>query len=167
MKKDIIITQHADLNTDCEIIWTQCQLTGKKSKYILFGSHNRPNASDIKSLEELEASLLKIGDNIHKDNVIIAGDFNPPDIDWQNPDVSNRLVELIDNHDFSQLVHEPTRRQGETQNTLGLVLSNNKNIVRNVQVVPGISDHDIVLFTVNTTCKKKKNIERKIYFRKK
>ena len=76
------------------------------------------------------------------------------------------MVELIDNRDFSQLVHEPTRRQGETH-TLDLVLSNNKNIVRNVQVVPGISDHDIVLFTVNTTCKKKKNIKRKIYFRKK
>ena len=125
------------------------------------------NASDTKSLEELEASLLKIGDNIHKNNVIIAGDFNAPDIDWQNPVDSNRLVELIDDHDFSQLVHEPTRRQGETHNTLELVLSNNKNIVRNVQVLPGISDHDIVLFTVNTTCKKKKNIKRKICFRKK
>lgn len=53
------------------------------------------------------------------------------------------------------------------QNILDLVLSNNKNIVRDVQVVPGISDHDIVLFTVNTTCKKRKNVKRKIYFRKK
>ena len=66
------------------------------------------------------------------------------------------MVELIDDHDFSQLVHEPTRRQGETHNTLDLVLSNNKNIVRNVQVVTGISDHDIVLFTVNTACKRKR-----------
>ena len=39
--------------------------------------------------------------------------------------------------------------------------------MRDVQVVPGISDHDIVLFTVNTTCKKRKNVKRKIYFRKK
>ena len=101
VKKDIIITHRDDLNSDCEIIWTQCQLSGKKSKCILFGSYYRPNASDMKSLEELEASLLKIGDNIHKDNVNIAGDFNAPDIDWQNPDVSNRLIEIIDDHDFS------------------------------------------------------------------
>ena len=44
---------------------------------------------------------------------------------------------------------------------------NNKNIIRNVQVVPGISNLDIVFFTVNTTCKKKKNIKPNIYFRKK
>ena len=167
VKKDIIITERADLNTNCEIIWTQCKLAERKFRCVLFGSYYRTNASDMRSLEELEASYLKIGDNIHKNNVIIAGDFNAPDIDWQNPVDSNRLVELIDDHDFSQLVHEPTRRQGETHNTLDLVLSNNKNIVRNVQVVPGISNHDIVLFTVNTTCKMKKNIKRKIYFRKK
>ena len=113
VKKDII-TERADLNTDCEIIWTQFQLAGRKSRFVLFGSYYRRNASDTKSLEELEASLLKIGNNIHKNNVIIAGDFNAPDIDWQNPGDSNRLVELIDDHDFSQLVHEPTRRQGET-----------------------------------------------------
>ena len=64
-------------------------------------------------------------------------------------------------------MRQPARRHGETHNILDLVLSNNKNRVRNVQVVPGITDHDTVLFTVNTTCKKKKNIKRKIYFRKK
>ena len=157
VRKDIIITERADLNTDCEIIWTQCQLAGRKSRCVLFGSYYRPNASDTKSLEQLEVSLLKIGDNIHKNNVIIAGDFNVPDIDWQNPVDSNRLVKLIDDHDFSQLFHEPTRRQGKTHNILDLVLSNNKSIVRNVQVVLGISDHDTILFTVNTTSKKKKN----------
>ena len=38
VKKDIIITEQADLNTDCEIIWTQCQLAGRKSRCVLFGS---------------------------------------------------------------------------------------------------------------------------------
>ena len=53
------------------------------------------------------------------------------------------------------------------KNILDLILSNNPNIIENVSVVPGISEHDIVLFTVNTSCRKKKNVQRKIYIRKK
>lgn len=80
MKKDIVITQRVDLNADCENIWTQCQLTGKKSICVLFGSYYQNNASDTKSFEELEASPLNVGDNIYKNNVIIAEDFNASDI---------------------------------------------------------------------------------------
>jgi hypothetical protein len=71
---------------------------------------------------------------------------------------SERLLEIIDEHDLIQLVQEPTRRQGEIQNILDLVLSNNKNLVRNVTIIPGISDHDMVLFTVRPSCKKKRNV---------
>lgn len=97
---------------------------------------------------------------------------NAPDISWdteyssQSP-ASDRLLEIIDDHDLSQLVKEPTRRDRNTQNILDLILSNNSNIIENISIVPGISDHDIVLFTVNTSCRRKKNAKRKIYIRKK
>ena len=39
-------------------------------------------------------------------------------------------------------------------------------MIENVSVVPGISDHDIVLFTVNASCRIKKNVKRKIFSRK-
>jgi hypothetical protein len=39
--------------------------------------------------------------------------------------------------------------------------------VRNIKVVPGISDHDIVTFDLNTYCQKKRNVKRKVYIRKK
>ena len=109
---------------------------------------------------------------MHKNNIIVSGDFNAPDISWdteypsQSP-ASGRLLEIIDDHDRSQHVKEPTRRDRNTQNILDLILSNNPNIIENVSVVPGISDHDIVLFTVNTSCRRKKNVQRKIYIRKK
>ena len=106
IKKDITITHHTDLDTKCEIIWTQCQLAGKNSKSILLGSYYRPNSSDMESLDQLDASLLKMNDNINKDNVIIVGDFNAPDIDWQNPNVSS----ICKQHDLTQFVEEPTRR---------------------------------------------------------
>ncbi|XP_020606237.1 uncharacterized protein LOC110044991, partial [Orbicella faveolata] len=146
VKNDIIVTHRSDLDTDCEIIWTQCQLANKKTKSLLFESY--------------------------KNNIIVSGDFNAPDISWdteyssQSP-ASDRLLEIIDDHDLSQLVKEPTRRVRNTQNILDLILSNNSNIIENISVVPGISDHDIVLFTVNTSCRRKKNVKRKIYIRKK
>ena len=172
MKNDIIITHRWDLETDCEIIWTQCQLADKKTKSLLFGSYYRPNSSNVTSLDELDASLLKLGNSVHKNNIIVSGDFNAPDIRWdteyssQSP-ASNRLLEIIDDHDQSQHVKEPTRPDRNTQNILDLILSNNSNIIENVSVVPGISDHDIVLFTVNTSCRRKKNVKRKIFIRKK
>ena len=109
---------------------------------------------------------------MYKNNIIVSGDFNAPDISWdteyssQSP-VSDRLLEIIDDHDLSQHVKEPTRRDTNTQNILDLILSNNSNIIENVSVVPGISEHDIVLFTVNTSCRRKKNVKRKIFIRKK
>ena len=108
---------------------------------------------------------------MHKNN-IVSGDFNAPDISWDTEyssksPTSDRLLEIVDDHDLSQHVKEPTRRDRNTQNIVGLILSNNSNIIENVSVLPGISDHDIVLFTVNTFCRRKKNVKRKIFIRKK
>ena len=46
------------------------------------------------------------------------------------------------------------------------MLTNNKNIINNVRVIPGISDHDIVLFEVNLALRKEKPVKRKFYIRK-
>ena len=82
MKNDIIITYRSDLDTDCEIIWTQCQLADNETKSLLFGSYYRQNSSNVTSLDELDVSLLKLGNSVYKNNVIVSGDFNAPDISW-------------------------------------------------------------------------------------
>ena len=80
VKKDIIVTHRDDLNTDCEIIWTQCQIQNKRSKSLFFASFYRPNKTDISSLHELDSSLFKLGDRLNTSNVIVAGDFNALDL---------------------------------------------------------------------------------------
>ena len=104
--------------------------------------------------------------------MILAGDFNAPDINWPNLDSyltspSERLLEMIDEHDLKQLVESPTRRQGNTQNILDLVSTNNARIVSGIEVVPGISDHEMVLFSVKISCRKKRNVKRKVYIKRK
>ncbi len=83
------------------------------------------------------------------------------------PTISKRFLDVADEHGFTQLVQEPTRKQGETENILDLVLTNNDKIIKNVQILPGISDDDMVLFHVNLACSKKMRIKRKIYIRNK
>ena len=170
VKSDLIMTHRSEWGSDCEIIWTQCQLAGiRTAKSIYFGSYYRPNISDTESLEEVNTSFLKMGAALHQNNVILTGDFNAPDVNWDNPldqddltTASKRLLEVLDDNDLIQFVKEPTRRQETTQNILDLVLSNNKDIIGRVKVIDGISDHDIVLFTVKTSCLRKRIVKRKV-----
>ena len=131
IKKDISVNHRDDFDSSCEILWTQCQVQGKKSKYILSGSFYRPHSSDMVSLNELDVSLSKIGNLINTNSVILGGDFNAPNISWENNQdlghvaTSERLTEIINEYDLEQLVNEPTRIHGTTRNTLDLVFTNN------------------------------------------
>ena len=172
VKNDLIALHRPDFDSDCEIIWTQCKLAGSNTKSIFFGSFYRSKATDSKSLEALQSSLVKIGYILPKNSVILAGDFNAPDINCPSLDSyltspSGRLLEMIDEHDLKQLVESPTRRQGNTQNILDLVSTNNARIVSGIEVVPGISDHEMVLFSVKISCRKKRNVKRKVYIKRK
>ena len=168
IKKDVV-AHRDDLNTDCEIIWTQCQIQNKGLKSLFLASFYRPSMNDMHSLQELDLSSFKLGNRLNSNNVIIAGDVYAPDLKWSNPDAtshssnSERLLDIIDEHGFTQMVKDPTRKD----NILDIVLTNNVEIIiNNVRVTPGISDHDMVLFEVNLTCRKKRPVKRKIYIRK-
>ena len=81
------------------------------------------------------------------------GDFNFPSIVWSdgygllnpNPtngsELNNVFLETMNDASLEQYVTEPTRQN----NILDLVLSSNNNI-HNLNVVPGISDHDAIQF---------------------
>ena len=92
--KDIIVTHRDNLNTDCEIIWTQCQIQNKKSKSLFLASFYQPNKNDISGLQELDSSLFKLGDRINKNDVIVAGDFNAPDLKMERLWYNKLLLKL-------------------------------------------------------------------------
>ena len=74
--------------------------------------------------------------------VITLGDFNLPNINWQtlngNTETSALLCEFVYDHDFDQLVTEPTHYKG---NILDLILTNCPRIVHDVTV--GLSNSSI------------------------
>ena len=77
IKTDLLASCKQEFDADCECIWTQCQFAGRRS--LLFGTYYNPDGS-VSSLDRLEESLLKIGSKIDSHDVILAGDFNIPNI---------------------------------------------------------------------------------------
>ena len=88
-------------------------------------------------------------------NVIILGDFNTPDIDWHaltaDSNFSIQLCNLIFQYNYSQVVTSPTHEHG---NLLDLVITNNEDIIYDVQVhSEGTfikSDHYLVSFKLKS-----------------
>ena len=150
VNSDIISIEKPEYVTSCEIEWVKLQL--KDRKELLIGSFYMPhrNMSDVK---ELEKSLDQIS-NLNT-NFILTGDFNCPDIDWENMSVNQNaqdkeiqkaLMEVIVSHSITQIHELPTR--GE--NLLDLILTSNPSLIKSSTNAPGISDHDIIITDCET-----------------
>jgi len=79
-------------------------------------------------------------------NIILGGDFNLPNITWEimavTPGKTNRHTPdlLRNNHSLKNIQTEPTMHEN--------IMSNKQpfpSLLKSVQVIPGISDHHIVL----------------------
>ena len=101
----------------------------------------------------LEQSVARAS-RIWNSQIIIGGDFNFPGFDWKScmvkpdttyPHLHARFMEIIDNNSLTQVVQEPTRKN----NTLDLILTNCPNKLIRVEILPGISDHDVVFAEVD------------------
>jgi len=95
-----------------ESAWIKVNLMGNDK--LLFGCIYRSPSSDeenVKSLNELltKASALKFS------HMIIAGDYNFPDIDWcawnTREEFSNDFLECIRDNFLNQVIDQPTRHR--------------------------------------------------------
>jgi hypothetical protein len=125
--------------------WVKICIAGCKSLHIC--AYYNPHEENELSL----ANFVKSVQLVHNlsSYIWIAGDMNFPGYDWLNnclkpncsyPSLTTRLVDLIDDCGFTQMVTAPTRRA----NTLDLFITNNDSLINTVKVIPGLSDHDIV-----------------------
>ncbi len=177
ISKDDLITSHLpDLDTNSESIWTETQITGMKP-IIMCTLYRPPNDSHGTQIEELDLALSKLGNKINTHNVIITGDFNLPNINWEIHQVTtnngystaaaNKLLSLTEEHGLIQHVKEPTHRQGNANNILDLVFTNRPGLIKKINVVDGIADHSTVIIDVNISPKRKHRPKRKVFIRNK
>ena len=150
-------------------MWTSIQFSN--SKPLLVASYYHPKKNDIKSLDNMFSSFEKcIAKNKRQyPNVIIGGDYNLPDINWTDWSPNNtktksyheKFLNFLVENSLSQLQTKITRPISNS--VLDLLVTTNPNIIENMQVVPGISDHLVVLFDVCMKPKFQKKPQRKIY----
>ena len=105
-----------------------------------------------------------------KDGVLwIGGDLNLPDIDWESGTIGtsnhysqslNRVfLDKFSDMGLQQTNGEPTRGDA----ILDVFLTNRPNLVSRSTVVPGLSDHDILLVDSNIRAMRVKPPQRTIY----
>lgn len=125
------------------LTWTQTVKSSGANAKLLEGTlKSLFTLHDVKSLDKLGASLLKLGDKIHKHDVIVMGNFNALNISWDNLKASANLsfpskksIELTHEYNLVQFIKEPTRQQGNLSNTMDLVLLNHSNIICNFNCI--------------------------------
>ena len=169
--KRYVSTTEYSLDTKCEVLWCKITVAGTKPLYI--ASYYRPTDEKPEPIQQLQLSIGKISKNGTLPNVILAGDFNLPDINWPshtikpNPQygykVNRALLDTVEDHGLIQQVHKPTR----LNNILDLLFTTNPDLVDMVEVYPGMSDHSIVTAVINVKAKRNIQPPRKVFVYKK
>ena len=141
-------------NKFSDMLWLLLTLKNK-SKLLLGCIYRSPNSTEQNNNLLLE--LLGIVCKKHPNNIMITGDFNLKEINWDNHTVSananhiaTKFYDEIQNNFLTQLVKEPTRyRQGEQANILDLILTDTPELINNIKICPPLGDkgdHNVILF---------------------
>ena len=152
-----------------ESIWASISL--KDHSKIVVGSFYRPPDKGIEPILNLETELSEITEkfrNNSKYTVILGGDFNAANIDWDTgivPDLTDnrlmkeKLVSVLAEAGLTQTQRDPTRGQ----NLLDLFCCNKPSLVKTCISILGISDHSIVLADCNLKTPITKKPQRRVY----
>ena len=164
--KNDLVAEEVSLNAskNGEIVCAKISIEKAPPLYIV--AYYRPPNDTTTAMDALEQALEELQPRLDKNPrtcLIVAGDFNAPGIDWPqlavkqegpNKEMCNRLIDILATSQLKQLVEVPTRQKA----ILDLFCVNKPGLIKNVSVIPGISDHDgavIVDTSLKATINKK------------
>nr|XP_054774593.1 uncharacterized protein LOC129282754 [Lytechinus pictus] len=168
VKNTLTVSDCPQFSCDSELQWCSIEMSG--SCPFFFGCYYCPPNNRQLSVSGLEESLSKLMRNRRRQpNVVLAGDFNHPDINWETQSTTNpattaihqKLLDVFLSNSLFQMVRDVTRPSSE--NVLDLVVTSNPALVENVEVHPGISDHYILTFNILSTPKYQPKPPRRIH----
>lgn len=144
VKNEISMLEREDLYEQLfpESVW--CNICCGGEKTLIGVCYRAPD-----SLIVNDAALYALIGRASCENIVLMGDFNFPEIKWENSEggeMSHPFVNCIQDNFLEQLVTEPTRGQ----NILDLVLTSDSNFVEDLEVVEPFSnsDHQSVSFSL-------------------
>ena len=123
----------------------------KRDKKFTIRVFYRPPNGDLEPLKDLQKVLGEISST----DIILLGDFNVSEIDWNNirslrdAPLHNLLIEIVHDNFFTQMVSQPTRIQNILE-YLDLIPTTSTDYVQDILVGEPFSDHDQI--TLNIFC---------------
>ena len=146
---------------DCsfkEQLWVELSLSGP-DRLLLGCVYRSPSGAGEQDTNEL-IKLFEHATEAGFSHVVIAGDLNMPQINWQlgmstapEGHYTHRFVNSTQDLFLHQHVLEPTRfRHGERAHTLDLIFTNEVGMVKNMQYCPGLSNSDHVIIRFDLAC---------------
>ena len=131
-----------------------------EQQFIYIGCIYRSPNSEGENDEKLK-DLIKSIPDMRNHKVLLLGDFNHPQIDWENETCRENLhhpamqfLECTQDAFLFQHVQKPTRhRMGQQSNILDLIFTNEESLVEDLDYgAPlGNSDHCSITFNINVT----------------
>ena len=126
-------------------VWVEIPLCG--SDKLLCGCIYRSpsgNTEEIKKSTKDIQDIFQFSTTKKASHLLIAGDFNLKDIDWEHDHVEKdqthllEFVNTVQNCFLYQQVKQPTRfRSGETSNVLDLIFTNEEGLISEIDHLPG------------------------------
>lgn len=170
--KQNLIVKELPTPDNVEFIAVQIEVQGNNSPLIV-GSLYRPPKSDLQYTELLCSTVSKLSIDKPSSALWVGGDMNLPDISWESLSIDGRqyskainqsFLDSLENNNLEQIVNFPTRKL----NTLDILATNRPSLVNFCRPIPGLSDHDSIVYTnIDCIAKKIKPIKRKLYIWKK
>ena len=160
VKEDLHVNE-VTFDTDfMDHLWVEISLTDGKSLLCgcIYRSPTKEKAATVNNTNKVCDHLLKA---VERKNtyLLICGDFNYREVDWENESLEERhghlssFIATIQECFLHQHVTEPTRfRFVEEPSLFDLVLSNEEGMVYNLAYHPGLGDSDHIILTFDLVC---------------
>ena len=145
-----------------ESTWVKINLKG--TDCLLCGCiYKSPSCSAVNEVN-LRNLLKHTAENNQFSHILVAGDFNYPDIKWENwnseREESELFLECLRDCFWYQHVQDYTRcRLNQRRSVLDLIISNEEDMVECLEYLSplGASDHKVLTFQFNCYCSHSKN----------
>ena len=145
-KNDLKVTKEYE-SKKTELIAAKVECQGRRP--VIIAAAYRPPDSSLQYMKDLCDDIKHLEAKHPNHAIWIGGDFNLPDIDWDQAevvssqylqDISRSLLDTLSDTNMQQIVDFPTRES----NTLELLITNRPGLVHRLRATPGISDHNSI-----------------------
>ena len=147
---------------------TWCWVTPKQGKKVLVGCIYRSTSSSAINDINMLVTLNLASDIAGRNRLLLMGDFNVPKINWRTKEteagakpIDRDFLDCVKDNILYQHVTVPTRFRGNDRSTLDLILTQEEEDIKNINVFQPIGNSDHGVVTAEFICEWKSKNEPK------